>query len=1058
MYLGALLNALTDTNIDSLSQNSPSAVIGRPSPTTLTAPTSDTLPAGSMTVYTYTVGGTPSLTPPTITPSTGTYSGAQTVTITGTSGATICVGNGTTPTAPTPGTCGSGGAAYTGPITVSSTATIAAIQTESGFNNSSSTSATLTITSAVVSTPTFSPVAGTYSATQNVTISTSTSGATIYYTLDGSTPTTGSAVYSSVISVASSETIKALAVASGFTNSSIASAAYTIMSPTAATPVFTPVAGSYSGSTNVTLTCSTASSTMYYTTNGTTPTTSSTLYTTSIVVATSETIKAICTASGSANSAVASAAYTITSPSQQPVELNPLQYSFSAFQAVAPYNNAPGYTTVPDAEIAPASAILDNNLFASTGNFTAIQKTDTAATFAVSGGVGTVTTTAAAGSTYILGSTASSFKVPDGFVEVEINQNGATSATDNVGVGLFSSTVTLDAEITNTGQVYIGVLSGGTFTTLGSTTFSAPTAPWYLGFSLVGSQATAWANTGSGWTMLVTRDVSGYYDPRNLGNMTNLKSGIKLSTSVATTWQFSNLKSTVYGGVGVRDISVITYEDGRPYMRGPVAYFLATVASPDNSYKSSGNGIFSYNVTTGVLQLIGTLAVGRSANYFEDQRGQIIYDPVTNKERLLMGTYGSTGATPTTIYTSQTITTDDWLAVGEHFTPATVTLTVANYPNPYDAHMVCSAWNYSTLTCSNWIMAVAGGTGQEILTSTADPISNSWTVLSNDTTNVGYEGARISRFRIANQPSGVSYYFSYGGTIASDLRGSLVYNQAGTVVGSINAPWPAGSLNPSHPDIFEYGNTEYLVSFTDRLYGAGIANTASLGNWVVATAPKYQTQVKNPQLVTQKETYSAAAATSTTITGFTATVGDLFVAVCRGSNNAITAAPITSSSGTFTSLGLNTNAPSGVTWFENASYSFATTAGVTSFTCTPNSSSTSLGLTVLQFHPGFVSGADSKMAYSNSTSSQTLQYTSTAFSTTAKGLIVVCGDVLGSGTAATYQPGLIGPYVGSFGGGLTSGSAACQAVVTTGAQSSITGTLYSGGSAGYWGGAVLSFK
>lgn len=81
-------------------------------------------------------------------------------------------------------------------------------------------------------TPTFSPVAGTYTAVQTVAIACSTSSSTIFYTTNGSTPTTSSAVYTAPISVAISQTVKAIATASGFTQSAVGSAAYVINLPT----------------------------------------------------------------------------------------------------------------------------------------------------------------------------------------------------------------------------------------------------------------------------------------------------------------------------------------------------------------------------------------------------------------------------------------------------------------------------------------------------------------------------------------------------------------------------------------------------------------------------------------------------------------------------------------------------------------------------------------------------------------------------------------------------------------------------------------------------------
>src|SRR5205085_4371188 len=185
---------------------------------------------------------------------------------------------------------------YTGPISVTSTQTIKAIATAPGYTPSAVASAAYTI-QVPAATPVLSPASGTYTPSVSVTISDSTPGAAIYYTTDGSTPTTASTSYTGPISVTSTQTIKAIATAPGYTPSAVASAGYTIQVP-AATPVLSPAGGTYSSSVSVTISDSTPGAAIYYTTDGSTPTTASTSYTGPISVTSTQTIKAIATAPG----------------------------------------------------------------------------------------------------------------------------------------------------------------------------------------------------------------------------------------------------------------------------------------------------------------------------------------------------------------------------------------------------------------------------------------------------------------------------------------------------------------------------------------------------------------------------------------------------------------------------------------------------------------------------------------------------------------------------------------------------------------------------------------
>ena len=174
------------------------------------------------------------------------------------------------------------------------------------------------------------PAAGTYTTIQNVTITDATTGAAIYYTTDGSTPSAASTRYTAAIAVGVSETIKAIAVATGYSMSAPATAAYVINLPTLPAPAFSVAAGTYHAAIKVVLSDANKTATIYYTTDGSTPTTASTKYTAAITVSVSETIKALAVAPGFNPSSVATAAYVLVYPTAATPVITPAGNSYSS--------------------------------------------------------------------------------------------------------------------------------------------------------------------------------------------------------------------------------------------------------------------------------------------------------------------------------------------------------------------------------------------------------------------------------------------------------------------------------------------------------------------------------------------------------------------------------------------------------------------------------------------------------------------------------------------------------------------------------------------------------
>lgn len=130
-----------------------------------------------------------------------------------------------------------------------------------------------------------------------LTISDAFSGATFYYTLDGSDPTTSSTPYTGPITITQNTTIKVIAVWGNIGNSPVST--LIINSFTVATPTFSH------DENQVSISVTTPGASIYYTTDGTTPTSASTLYNGSFTVRADDVVKAIAMLDGYNNSSIA---------------------------------------------------------------------------------------------------------------------------------------------------------------------------------------------------------------------------------------------------------------------------------------------------------------------------------------------------------------------------------------------------------------------------------------------------------------------------------------------------------------------------------------------------------------------------------------------------------------------------------------------------------------------------------------------------------------------------------------------------------------------------------
>ncbi len=229
---------------------------------------------------------------------------------------------------------------YTAPLTIDRTTTLKARALFGGTTWSPLRTGVFTIS---YPSPYFTPGAGSYSSMQRVAIKHATPGARIFYTVDGSTPTTESPPYSAPIEIPVTTTLKARALFGEHVWSPVRTGTFTIR---VLAPSFSPAPGTYYGPRLVRMTFPTPGATIYYTTDGTEPDQTSPRYSAPVTIDATTTLKARALVGAGTWSATKTGEYRVRhlAPS-----FSPNGGAYSAAKSVTMTHSTPGsqiyYTT-----------------------------------------------------------------------------------------------------------------------------------------------------------------------------------------------------------------------------------------------------------------------------------------------------------------------------------------------------------------------------------------------------------------------------------------------------------------------------------------------------------------------------------------------------------------------------------------------------------------------------------------------------------------------------------------------------------------------------------------
>lgn len=474
-------------------------------------------------------------------------------------------------------------------------------------------------------------------------------------------------------------------------------------------------------------------------------------------------------------------------------------------------------------DLLPAALVKSNETFASdTGQFTKYTE-GTAGTTSIASNAMTITHSGTQSDIVVLNTT--NFTIPQIFVQCTVNVTtlGATSY-DNGGVGIAKdSNNFLFASLDRLNSIVrVQIKIGGTNTFLSSTTKTWGYS-FKLGLSLVGNSVCVYADTGSGWTYLVGAALT-QYDFKTVGNLTGWHPAFTLANGGGTSvWKFSALSTGNFGGVGIRDQTLVTDKYAKPYtVNSPYYYFTATLVDPCGAGYA---GLMRINMDDLTYSQVGVIMNNRSSKYQNDLAPHVLIDGST--VRVTIGTWGDGfGGDIRVMYA----TTTTAILNGEHVLSSPSFLSLPLSTSGVGSYDSMLGWD---IVNSRWILAYVitnntSFTGNPFYVAAAYSTDlSTWTLIGVDSVN-GDEGAKI--INVNND-----LFIACGG-VAGNGNTSRVFDKSMGYLGVLNAVFEGGTLTQPHPCMIPYGGYQYIVTFDNTKYGS---NDFTWGKLLIYRANRY---------------------------------------------------------------------------------------------------------------------------------------------------------------------------------------------------------------------------